>query len=54
VGTPTITSRHFNTHASQQTAKIICAVLNHPDNERILTQSRQAVQALVKKYPIKD
>lgn len=54
VGTPTITSRHFDTDAAQQTAKIICDVLNHANNPDVLNKAKHQVQSLTTQYPIQD
>ncbi|MBW1606176.1 serine hydroxymethyltransferase [Lactobacillus sp. Sy-1] len=52
IGTPTITSRHFNEAESAQVAKIIVSVLENPNDEQTLQQAKQQVQELVQSHPV--
>ncbi|UQS86115.1 serine hydroxymethyltransferase (plasmid) [Nicoliella spurrieriana] len=52
IGTPTITSRHFDEAAAAKVAQLIVTVLSNPTDEVALKRASQQVQQLVNEHPI--
>ena len=52
LGTPALTSRGFKVEDMKSIASIINAVIDDPENEKVLKQARCDVEVLVEKYPL--
>lgn len=52
IGTPAITTRGFNAHASAELAQIICNLLRRPDDDQVYEACSQRVSELAEEFPI--
>ncbi|MCG8634607.1 MAG: serine hydroxymethyltransferase [Desulfobacterales bacterium] len=52
IGTPAITSRGIKAEGAETIAKLIADLLKDPGNDRLITQSRQKVEAVCKAFPV--
>lgn len=52
IGTPAVTSRGFKEEDVQEVARLIIAVLTHPEDAEVMEQVRAAVKALTAKHQI--
>jgi len=52
IGTPAMTTRGFTEIEAEEVAHLVADVLDAPNDDAVITQVRDKVAALCKKYPV--
>jgi glycine hydroxymethyltransferase len=52
IGTPAVTTRGFKEAEVSQLAHWIADVLNSPNDEAVITKTRESVEAICRRFPV--